>query len=134
VSGETEEQAVWALKQAGFAVRPDCCEKSRYGKGRVVFTRPGAGELIPKGSVVGYMLSKPRWPAWLLILGGLATLAAVAVLSWLAIPKRPRISVQLPETPTAEVTWGDPIAPEVEVTMPPITSNVEFPPYKERDR
>jgi hypothetical protein len=134
VSGETEEQAVWTLKQAGFAVQSECCEKSRYEKGRVVFTQPGASELTPKGSVVAYMLSKPRWPTWLLIIGGLATLAVVAVLSWLAIPKRPRISVRLPETPTAGVTWGDPIAPEVEVTMPPITSNVEFPPYKERDR
>ena len=79
------------------------------------------------------MMSERPWPSWLLIVAALATLAVVAALAWLAFPKRPRISVRLPLDPTATVAWGDPIVPEVEVSMPGITSSVEFPPYKERD-
>lgn len=134
VSGETEEQAIRILERAGFTVARDCCSHSPYEEGRVAYTQPGPGELIPKGSQITYMMSEvspPPLPPWLIVIATIATLA-VAALAWLATPKRPRISVRLPFEPTATVAWGDPMKPEVEVAIPAITSNVEFPPYKER--
>jgi len=134
VSGEPEEQATQELKQAGFTVTRLCCEKSPYGKGRVAYTLPGPGEEMPQGSEVAYMMSEVRWPTWLLVLVGLASAVAVAALAWLAIPKRPRMGVRLPLDPTATVVWGDPIAPEIEIAMPAITSTAKLPPDKERDK
>jgi hypothetical protein len=80
------------------------------------------------------MMSEVRWPTWLLVLVGLASAVAVAALAWLAIPKRPRMGVRLPLDPTATVVWGDPIAPEIEIAMPAITSTAKLPPDKERDK
>jgi beta-lactam-binding protein with PASTA domain len=135
VSGETEQQAIDALAQAGLRPSGECCIQSSLPKGRVVYTEPSAGEQIASGTRVTYMLSEGSgWPTWLLILVGLASAAAVAALAWLAIPKRPRISVRLPLDPTATVVWGDPISPDIETAIPAITSTVEFPPYKERDK
>lgn len=136
LTGRTEQDAIDSLSQAGLVSTRKGWLESNAPRGTVVFTIPGAGSRVQQHSQIMYLLSAgpsppPKFRLFLLIgIGAAAAIAAAA--AWLVIPKRPRISVSLVGAPTTAVAWGEPIEPQVDVEMPPVTSKVEFPPYKDR--
>jgi hypothetical protein len=133
LAGKGERYAIDSLRNAGFTFVGVCCVQSNIVRGNVAFTKPRGGSRLPPQSQIIYVLSTGPVgrPSLLLLIGAVAAGLIGAAAAWVFIPKRPRISVRIPVAPAVAVAWGDPIQAVIDVEMPTVTSNVEFPPYKD---
>lgn len=128
--GEGEARAL--LERTGLVGIRDGSENSFLAPGQVVRSSPDAGERVPRGSAVRYVLSlgpsaepersildwladNPTALAALIVLA----LVAAAVVAKVLVPRRLKVTVHMPGRPRGKVDWWEPPEPAFDVRVGP---------------